>query len=171
MIVNCRCNVRREIDTAKVGPWRLRCKQCGDVLYDPSASDAAPLPGSRDDLEAKAANVLSRLTPAPRADSEIGTVPQATGQESTFQQWLEGSAELQVMHSSDGANVPRCQTHPDRRIVAACTRCAQLLCKNCLDRIDDEFACASCVTKVAAHLGESGENTGLMGWFKRVFKG
>ena len=34
------------IDIAQVGPWRLRCKQCGDVLYDPSRRGPAAAPES-----------------------------------------------------------------------------------------------------------------------------
>lgn len=179
---------------AQVGAWRLRCKQCGDVLYDP----AAPPPGLQQQrapqqpqrppqrsapkqpqgrgprkppaqspadrqraLEAKAESALRQLSPAPSFDSD-------PVEDSTFQQWLEGSGELKVLLSSDGSKAPRCDRHPTRKIVAACTRCSALLCKACLDRIDDEFACSECVERVALKMDDSG---GVLSWFKKIFGG
>jgi len=54
--------------------------------------------------------------------------------------------------------------------VAACTRCSELLCKRCLDRIDDEFVCAECVAKVASQVTDP-SSRGLTKWFKRLFGG
>jgi hypothetical protein len=88
-------------------------------------------------------------------------------EDSTFQRWLEGSGELKVLLSSDGSTAPKCDRHPKRRVVAACTRCSALLCKFCLDRIDDEFACSECVAKVAAKVDL--EEGGLKSWFRKVF--
>ncbi|MDC3379424.1 hypothetical protein OAX78_03985 [Planctomycetota bacterium] len=142
--VRCSCNVQRTIDTSQVGPWRLRCKQCGDVIYDPSA---------------EALEVATPVAPVIEEDPD-----------SQFQDWLEGSAELKVLLSADGTDAPRCQKHPAKRIIAACTRCSQLLCKKCLDRVDDEFVCSDCAIRVAAAGGEPGEG-GFFGWFKRLFGG
>jgi len=97
------------------------------------------------------------------AESDVGDT-----EDSTFQRWLRGSGELKVMLSSEGLEAPKCARHPRRRIVAACTRCSALLCKRCLDRIDDEFVCAECVAKVAAQVTDPGSG-GLTPWFKRLF--
>ena len=75
-----------------------------------------------------------------------------------------------VLLSTDGEDSPYCQRHPKRRIVAACTRCSGLLCKHCLDRIDDEFVCSECVQKVVASEAAGGGG-GLLSWFKRLFGG
>ncbi len=138
--VRCRCQVTRTIDTGKVGPFRLRCKQCGDVLFDPRAEAAEPV-------------VL---------DDRPGV------EDSTFFRRLQESAEIKVLMSSDGEESPPCPKHPDRRVVAACTRCSRLLCKRCLDRIDDDFVCSSCVAEAAGAKPPPG---GLMAWFRRVLGG
>jgi hypothetical protein len=208
--VRCRCNVQRRIDTSQVGPWRLRCKQCGDVLYDPSA---APIPGTHPGVTAAAPPPAPTAAPPPprplpppppavppqarpRAPktpiqqpghavpiSDTGVVdPVLTtpapshethdgegGEDSTFQQWLHGSAELKVLLSSDGLPAPKCKRHPARRIVAGCTRCSELLCKFCLDRIDDEFVCSECVAAVATKVDL--QDGGLKAWFRKIFGG
>ena len=87
-------------------------------------------------------------------------------EESQFQAWLQGSGELKVMHSSDGSNAPQCERHRGRRVVAACTRCSALLCKHCLDRIDDEFVCSECVAQVASGMDPS--KGGLKAWFRKL---
>ena len=102
---------------------------------------------------------LPKVSKTPRA-------PSFQSDDSEFQDWLQGSGELQVMLSNDGSATPFCPRHPDRRIVAACTRCSALLCKHCLDRIEDEFVCSACVTDVITE-GEDGG--GLVGWFRRLF--
>jgi hypothetical protein len=137
--VRCRCNVTRTIEPAKVGPWRLRCKQCGDVLYDPRAQAAEAIPVE---------------------EEEPGAL------DSVFQKRLMESAELKVMMSNDGENALPCQRHPSKPVVAACTRCSDLLCKSCLDRVGDEFVCSRCVA-VAAGAIPKGEG-GLMAWFRRL---
>lgn len=143
--VRCRCDVLRTIDTGRVGPWRLRCKQCGDVLYDPRAQVAeVPLP-----LE----------LPDDQDDGDLDT---------EFQRRLMESAELKVMMSSDGEEVQRCARHPQRPIVAACTRCSDLLCRACLDRVDDEFVCSACIAQVAGARPE-GDDRGVMAWFRKLF--
>lgn len=138
--VVCRCRVRRTIDTREVGAWRLRCKQCGDVLYDPATAPAEPAPEAEDEED-----------------------------DTQFQRWLEGSGELKLLLSSEGDEAPPCPRHPSRRVVAACTRCAALLCKHCLDRIDDQFACAACVAEVAARVDPA--QGGLFAWFRRLLGG
>ncbi len=144
--VRCRCNVLRTIDTGQVGPWRLRCKQCGDVLYDPRAEVAeVPLP-----LELP-------------GDDDDGL-----HEDSEFQRRLMESAELKVMMSSDGEEAQRCPRHPKRPIVAACTRCSDLLCRSCLDKIGDEFVCASCIASVAG-ARPAGDERGVMSWFRKLF--
>ncbi|RMG07279.1 MAG: hypothetical protein D6731_24180, partial [Planctomycetota bacterium] len=95
--------------------------------------------------------------------------PPAEDEDSVFQRWLEGSAELKVLVSSDGSTSPKCKQHPERRVVAACTRCSALLCSRCLDRIGDEFACAECVARVAAQTDPA--QGGLKSWFRKVFGG
>jgi hypothetical protein len=147
--VRCRCNVMRTIDTGQVGPWRLRCKQCGDVLYDPRAQAA----------EVPLALEIPREEPA----SDEGSV-----QDSEFQRRLMESAELKVMMSADPDQAERCRRHPKRPVVAACTRCAALLCKRCLDKIGDEFVCAECVADVASARPQ-GDERGVMAWFKKLF--
>lgn len=168
--VECRCRVRRAIDPSQVGAWRLRCKQCGDVLYDPStsgrhmppppptpaATPVAPMPG----------------TPVPSAMPSAAPLLAADDdglEDTSFQQWLRGSGELKVLVSSDGAHTAHCSRHPAQRVVAACTRCSELLCKHCLDRIDDEFVCSECVAKVASEVDPT--QGGLLGWFKRLLGG
>jgi hypothetical protein len=135
--VECRCK-RRTIDTDKVGPWRLRCKTCGEVLYDPRV---APLP---DELE----------------DSDV--------EDSVFQQWLNGSSDLNVLTSTDGEESQPCPKHPQLPVVAACTRCSSLLCKSCLDRVEDVFVCSDCIRQ---ELAGSGEGKGMTAWLKRLFGG
>lgn len=169
--VRCRCNVRRTIDTSKVGAWRLRCKQCGDVLYDPSANagPAQPVP----QIATKRLGAPVDLGEDPFAPQDL-KVPDLEDEDdgvedSQFQRWLHGSAELQVMLSSDGSDAPRCERHRDRKVVAACTRCSLLLCKKCLDRIDDEFVCSECVALVASKADP--KQGGLTAWFKRLFGG
>lgn len=136
--VRCRCNVQRTIDIDRVGPWRLRCKQCGDVLYDPSARVLEP-------------------------ELEESAEPGVT--DSQFQRWLHGSAELKVMLSNDGEEAMRCERHPDRAVVAACTRCSAFLCKRCLDRVGDAFVCAACI-----HADDAARPRGwlarLLAWFR-----
>lgn len=144
MQVRCRCEVTRKIDPAKVGPWRLRCKQCGDILYDPSA--AAP---------AMPARPMTETDPT---------------QESAFQRRLHESAELKVMMSSDGTEGQPCPRHRGKKIIAACTRCADLLCNACLDKIGDEFVCSRCIADVATG-APSDRPGGIMGFFRRLFGG
>ena len=149
--VRCRCNVTRTIDTGQVGPWRLRCKQCGDVLYDPRA---------------QATNVPLNLELPPGPTSGDEHDPQ---EESEFQRRLLESAELKVMMSSEGEVAQRCRKHPKRAVVAACTRCGELLCKRCLDKVGDEFVCASCMAEVASARPE-GDDKGVMAWFRKLFR-
>jgi hypothetical protein len=149
--------VLRTIDTGQVGPWRLRCKQCGDILYDPRAKAAEPIPLPLDD---------GPLSGPPRTTSE----EQDLYSDSDFQRRLMESAELKVMMSSDGEEAQRCARHPTRAVVAACTRCGDLLCKSCLDRIGDEFVCARCIALVAG-ARPAGDGKGVMGWFRKLFGG
>ena len=140
--VRCRCAVARTIDTSSVGPWRLRCKTCGDVIYDPQSQPTPPAP------------------------------PPVEEDNSQFNDWLQGSAELKVLMSSEGdTDAETCAKHPKYKIVAACTRCAALLCKRCLDRVGDAFTCGDCLAKelagpskaaVAAH--------GIKAFFAKWFK-
>jgi hypothetical protein len=142
--VNCRCAVERQIDTEKVGPWRLRCKGCQEIIYDPEAQ-AQP----------------KRPDPEP-----------STEEESQFNQYLRGSAELKVLMSSEQekgfpSQAGTCRTHQGFKIVAACNRCSKLLCRRCLDRVGDSFTCASCIEKQLLESRESGG--GFLGFFKRLF--
>lgn len=133
--VKCKCAVKREIDTAAVGSCRLRCRTCGDVLYDPLARGA----------EAK---------PEPEPEPE---------DETAFQEWLEASRELKLILSSENEKSLPCPTHVDQRVVAACNHCARLLCKRCLDRVDDSFTCSACLDKAVA--------PPKRGWLGRMFGG
>ena len=141
--VRCRCAVARTIDTTTVGPWRLRCKTCGDVIYDPQSQ---PPP---------------RVPPPPTSDEE----------NSQFNDWLQGSAELKVLMSSEGDDEQEsCAKHPKYKIVAACNRCAALLCKRCLDRIGDSFTCGDCVAKeLRGTSGAAKVAGGLKAFFGRLF--
>lgn len=136
--VRCRCQKVRTIDTERAGPWRMRCKGCGDVLFDPAR---APEP----------AEVLEESV-----------------EDTEFLNWLEGSAELNVLKSSD-ADAPPCVRHTDRPVVAACTQCSRLLCKLCLDRVGEAFVCSECVAEQAAG-GPEGE-PGVFGWLRRKLGG
>ncbi len=116
--VRCRC-AQRTIDTDKVGAWKLRCKTCQEIIYDPQSAGRG-------------------------TDS---TVEEHTN----FDRWLQESNELKVLMSSDGEPDGRtCKKHPKYNVVAACNRCGQLLCKRCLDRIDEAFTCADCVAQLVA---------------------
>ena len=135
----CRCT-ERTIDTDKVGPWRLRCKTCQEIIYDPQAAAA-----KRPHVET--------------TDDE----------RSQFTDFLQASNELKVLMSSEGEPDQRpCPKHPKYKIVAACSRCEKLLCKKCLDRIGDAFTCGDCVEKQLMSSRESGGG-GLMAFFRRIF--
>jgi hypothetical protein len=136
--VRCRCT-QRTIDTDQVGPWRLRCKTCQEIIYDPTAQAA-----KRPQVE-------------------------TTDDEKTqFNDFLQASNELKVLMSSEGEPDQRpCKKHPKYKIVAACSRCGALLCKKCLDRIGDAFTCGDCVEKQLFQSRES--SGGLLGFFKRLF--
>jgi len=135
--VRCRCT-RRTIDTDQVGPWRLRCKTCQEIIYDPQA----------------------------RAAQATDTTDEERTQ---FNDFLQASNELKVMMSSEGEPDARsCPKHPKYKIVAACSKCAKLLCKRCLDRIGDAFTCGDCVEKQLLSSRES-EPRGLFAFFKRMF--
>lgn len=135
--VSCRCK-SRVIDTEKAGPWRMRCKTCGEVLYDP------------------------RNAHLPHEELEESAV-----EDTQFQNWLEGSSDLNVLTSTDGESTRPCPKHPELGVVAACTRCSSLLCKRCLDRVGDVFVCSECIRK---ELEQSAEK-GMTGWLKRLFGG
>lgn len=142
--VNCRCAVARQIDTDKVGPWRLRCKGCQEIIYDPQAQAAPRVP-----------------QPDP-----------STTEETQFQDWLQGSAELKVLMSSEAEpNAPaqNCRKHKGGKVVAACSRCSQLLCKRCLDRVGDSFTCADCVERQLLNSREGSRGGGILGFLKRLF--
>jgi hypothetical protein len=143
LAVHCRCAVERTIDTDEVGPWRLRCKKCQEIIYDPAAR-----PRERD-LEPEG----------------------STAAETQFHKWLQGSGELKVLASSAGdrmSPLPSCPAHPRFKIVAACNRCSKLLCKRCLDRVGDSFTCAACVEQQLASPSEEG---GLLGRLRRLLGG
>ncbi len=136
----CRCT-QRTIDTDKVGPWRLRCKTCHEIIYDPQAAAAK-----------KAAT-------------------ETTDEERTnFNEFLQASNELKVLMSSEGEPDQRnCKAHPKYKIVAACSRCEKLLCKKCLDRVGDAFTCGDCIEKQLLSSKESGGGGGFFGFFRRLF--
>src|SRR5438445_45088 len=78
--------------------------------------------------------------PPPRRETESSV------DDSDFNQWLHGSAELKVLLSSDGEGpAGRCLRHDGRKFVAACVRCSKLLCRACLDQVGESFTCADCV--------------------------
>ncbi len=159
--VRCRCQVVRKIDPAKVGQFRLRCKQCGDVLYDPN--QAAPVP-----LDPFAKPTARDPGIRPSGQGAIGKG--SDDGDTDFQKRLLESAELKVMMSSDGEQAVNCRRHKKRKVVAACTRCADLLCKQCLDRIGDEFVCATCIAQVATG-EEAVPSGGVMSFFRKLFRG
>jgi hypothetical protein len=135
LAVHCSCAVARTIDTDKVGPYRLRCTTCREIIYDPNQQAVAVEPES----------------------------------DSQFQTWLEGSAELKVLASSDGEGSPKlCPKHPERRVVAACNGCSALLCRACLDRVGDKFTCSACVDKTLG-LKEKRADGGIGGFFTKLF--
>jgi hypothetical protein len=139
--VHCRCAVARTIDTDKVGPYRLRCTTCREVIYDP-------------------AQVATVVEPEPDPDEE-----------SSFQQWLEGSAELKVMLSSEGDPSPQsCPKHPQRRVVAACNKCSRLLCRACLDRVGETFTCSACVAETVTGKKQK-KGKGFLSFLSRLFGG
>jgi len=137
--VRCRC-AQRTIDTETVGPWRLRCKTCQEIIYDPPATAAKP-----------------------------SVAPETTDDErSRFDEWLHGSSELQLLMSSDGKEGQPCSRHPDHKVIAACSRCEKLLCKQCLDRIGEAFTCGDCVEKQLLESRET-ERRGVLGFLGRIF--
>jgi hypothetical protein len=165
--VRCRCDVLRTIDTTQVGPWRLRCKQCGDILYDPRASAAEPVPlpfpdPTRPPPPVATDTKRSGYAPVPKLDEDHDPLS-----DTEFQRRLMDSAELKVMMSSDGEESRPCPRHPQRPIVAACTNCSEFLCKRCLDKVGDAFVCAEC----APELLTGPPKPGVMGWLKRLFGG
>ncbi len=138
--VRCRCT-QRTIDTDQVGPWRLRCKQCQEIIWDPQAQ-------------------------AQRRPSNVETTDEERSQ---FNDFLQASNELKVLMSSEGEPDQRnCPKHPKYKIVAACGRCEKLLCKKCLDRVGDAFTCSDCVEKQLLSSRETGGG-GLLAFFKRLF--
>ena len=138
--VHCRCAVSRTIDTDKVGPNRLRCTTCREIIYDPAA-------------------VATTVEPQPDPDDE-----------SQFQQWLQGSAELKVLLSSEGEAAPQnCPKHPTRKIVAACNQCSRLLCRACLDRVGEAFTCSACVAEAVT--GKKVKQGGFFAFLSRLFGG
>lgn len=138
VVVRCRCT-QRTIDTDQVGPWRLRCKQCHEIIYDP--------------------------TPPPSAQKVETTDDERT----QFNEFLQASNELKVLMSSEGEPDARfCAKHPKSRIVAACSRCEALLCKKCLDRVGDSFTCGDCVERQLLSSKES-EARGFFAFFRRLF--
>lgn len=138
--VRCACAVPRTIDTDKVGSWRLRCKTCGDVIYDPKASAIEPL--VEDDEDSQFMQWL-------RESAELKVLMSSEG---------------------DRAAPPSqmCERHSDRRVVAACNRCSRLLCRACLDRIGESFTCSECVGATLAASGRGGKGGGLMGFLARL---
>lgn len=137
--VRCRC-AQRTIDTANIGSWKLRCKTCHEIIYDPEARAAPAIPTETSDEE-----------------------------QTQFNQWLQGSAELKVLMSSeseDGAK--RCPRHPEYKLVAACSRCEKLLCKRCLDRVGEAFTCGDCTEKQLAESREAEKRGGIVGLLKRL---
>ena len=105
--VRCRCNVQRVINIEQVGPWRLRCKQCGDVLYDPTSPPRLQEPTARTPpdrqatrrlLEEKAQQILKALTPPPSHMADVGQV----GEDTSFQRWLQAKARKMI---SEGKKV------------------------------------------------------------------
>jgi len=146
--VRCRC-AQRKIDTDQVGPWRLRCKTCQEILWDPQAHAAA---------------VAKRTQQPPK------TVETTDEERTQFNDWLNASNELKVLMSSEGEQPQEpCKKHPKYKIVAACSKCSALLCKRCLDRIGDAFTCGDCVEKQLLSSKESGPRGGIFGFFKRLF--
>lgn len=139
----CRCT-QRTIDTDKVGPWRLRCKTCQEIIYDPQAAAAA-------------------------AKQRPSTVETTDEEKTQFNDFLQASNELKVLMSSEGEPDTRhCPRHPKYKIVAACGRCEKLLCKKCLDRVGDAFTCSDCIEKQLLSSKES-SGGGLFAFFRRLF--
>jgi hypothetical protein len=116
VLVRCKCT-QRTIDTDTIGPWRLRCKTCHEIIYDPTAQPAQARTETTDE------------------------------ERTQFNDWLKGSAELKVLMSSEGDGAQKCKLHPKYPIVAACRECEKLLCKRCLDRVGDSFTCSDCVSR------------------------
>jgi hypothetical protein len=141
--VRCRC-MQRTIDTDTVGPWRLRCKTCHEIIYDPQAASA-------------------RAKKQPETSDE---------EKSQFNDWLQASNELKVLMSSDGETGLRpCPKHPKYKLIAACSGCEKLLCKKCLDRVGESFTCGDCVERKLFESRESGKTTGgLFAFLRRLFR-
>ena len=144
----CRCTERTN-DTEKVGPWRLRCKTCHEIIYDPQAAAAA---------------AAAKTAPGKTVATET------TDDEKTqFNDFLQASNELKVLMSSEGEPDQRpCPKHPKYKIVAACSRCDKLLCKKCLDRVGDAFMCAECVEKQLLSSRET-SGGGFFAFFRKLF--
>ncbi len=137
--VSCRCGVSRKLDTEKVGPWRIRCTTCREIIYDPA-----------------------------RAKPPLAPPPEPEVTDSDFTRWLTGSAELKVLLSSDGDGpAGRCPAHGGRKFVAACVRCSRLLCRACLDQVGEAFTCAECVRAELEE--RAGTKRGIGGFLARLF--
>jgi len=118
--VRCGCKVERTVDVSGHVPWRVRCRSCGEVLFDPSAT-----------------LVVGASAEPPEARLE-----------DRFRRWLSGSSELQVL--PQGGAEERCALHASQPVVARCRRCARHLCRACLDRVGDAFMCAQCLASSEA---------------------
>ena len=136
--IRCGCGKERAIDTRSLPPWRIRCKSCRQVLFDPTttlllgedgpgdAPDPPPAFGGGGSAAARA----SGASPADAAPFD------------PFAKFLKSSAELTELQA---AARERCARHPSQTPVATCNRCGRQLCRACLDQVGNAFACATCL--------------------------
>ena len=113
--VRCACNVEREIDTSVLRPWRVRCKRCQQVLFDPSATMVV-------------------------GDAEV-----AAEDTQELDRWVSGSQQhLRPLDPGDTVEAMRCPTHPLQFVIAACKQCNRLVCRACVDQVGDALVCTDC---------------------------
>lgn len=126
--VQCGCGKERAIDTRSLPPWRIRCKSCRQVLFDPTTT-----------------LLLGEDAPsgaATGADPGPASPPGRAGEVDPFARFLRSSAELTELKA---AELERCARHPAQAPVATCNRCGKQLCRACLDQVGNAFGCASCL--------------------------
>jgi hypothetical protein len=114
--VRCACNVERKIDTSVLRPWRVRCKRCKQVLFDPSST-----------------MVVGNATVQEESTQELN-------------RWVSGSHEhIRPLNLNETSEAMRCPTHPLQQVIAGCKQCNRLLCRACVDQVGESLVCSDCV--------------------------